>query len=377
MIEQRLIEPEAIEGVRRAWCELATRAARSPFDLPAWLLPWLHHYGAQWQPFLLTWWQANDLVGVAPLVLRSRIVRGILVRELEFWGRTGTPISGWVDVLADEATREEVTADFGEWLARSSVDWDLFHFLHLAHDSPTLATLASGPRRWRVGLTRVLHSQEYVLALPEDGSDRWGPLGSKARHEVRRQVKLFGRRVGGRIDTVTDPEAAGPLVAAIASLTAERWGEREAYFRRDDAFGEFLVDVVGSLMDAGAGRILAARDTQGVQACLVMMTSPPTAVAAMIGVTPAPEYRSLSLGKCLFSQAIDDAVAQGCRTFSFLTEGGYKESFWHAVGRPIESGFVARGRTGLAIAVVVSARRVLPAALRSHVQTREEGRFRP
>lgn len=377
MIEQRVIETQGIEGIRHAWCELATRAARSPFELPAWLLPWLHHYGARWQPFLLTWWQAGDLVGVAPLVLRNRIVRGIQVRELEFWGRTGTPMSGWVDVLADEAAREAVTADFGEWLARSSVDWDLFHFLHLAHDSPTLAFLSPG-RPWRrVDLTRVLHSQEYVLALPEDGSDRRGPLGSKARHEIRRQVKLFAHRMGGQIETVTDPDAVDPLVAAIRSLNAERWGEHEAYFRRDDAFGEFLADGVRGLLEARAGMVLVARDTQGIQACLVMLTSPPTAVAAMIGVTPKPEYRSVSLGKCLFSQAIDDAATRGHRTFSFLTEGGYKESFWHAVGRPIESGFMARGRTGLAIAAVVSARRVLPAALRSHVRAREEGRFRP
>jgi CelD/BcsL family acetyltransferase involved in cellulose biosynthesis len=375
MLERRLVDMQGIEGIRGAWSELAARAARSPFEVPGWLLSWLGHYGSQGRPFLLTWWLSGDLVGVAPLVSHSRVLRGIRLRELEFWGRTGTPLSGWVDVLADAAWREEVTTDFGEWLAHSSDDWDLFHFLHLAHGSQTDAALASSPRCWRVDLTRILHSQEYVLVLPQDDADQQGRLGPKARHEIRRQIRLFQRRMDGSFEVVTDPGMAEPIMAAVTAISAERWGEHDAYFRRDDAFAEFLADALRSLLEARAGTALVARDAQGIQACLIMLLSPPAAVAAVMAVNPAPEYRPLSLGKCLFSRAIEVAAARGCRSLSFLTEGGYKESFWHAAARPVESGFVARGRSGLAVAALVSARRVLPAALRG--QLRREGRFRP
>ena len=378
MIERRIIETHGFDALLPAWRDLATRGARSPFETPAWLLPWLRHYGGGRRPTIVTWWRANDLVGAAPLVWRRRRVRGVPVRELEFWGRTDTPLQGWVDIVADDAVSAEVAADFATWLARSSSDWDLFHYLHLAPDSPTLAALVSGRRRWqRVDLTRVLHSLEYGLALPADASGWRGQLGPKARHEVRRQGRLFERRMGGRVEIVTDPGTAEALVTALRSLLDEAWGDREAYFRRDPRFGSFLVDALRSVLQAELGWALVARDSQGIAACLVTLALPPTAVATLIGVTRKPEYGPLSLGKCLFHDAIHGAVARGCRRFSFLTEDGYKRTFWRAEGRPIESGFLARGGIGLAVAASVSARRVAPERIRGSMRGRQGGDHRP
>ena len=222
----------------------------------------------------------------------------------------------------------------------------------------------------------MLHSQEYVLSLPSDIAGWKGHLGAKSRHEVRRQVRLFERRMGGSIEICDDPNDAASLVEAVRTNASGRWGELEAYFRRDGAFGAFLIDAVRGLLDDGVGWALVARDPKGIRACLLMMAARQTAVATMIGVTQEPDYRSLSLGKCLLHRAIDDAVTRGCRTFSFLTEDGYKRRSWHASARPIESGFVARGGTGLAIAGAVTARRVLPAAIRGLLSGGGQGRYR-
>jgi CelD/BcsL family acetyltransferase involved in cellulose biosynthesis len=377
MIERRIFEAQDIPEIVPAWQALAERAARSPFESPAWLMAWLRHYGSSWQPFVLTWWRAGQLVGVAPLASRSRRIRGIPVRELEFWGRTDTPLSGWVDVVAEDGVRDELLADFAAWLARPSVDWDLFHFLHLAPDALSLAALTSIPRHWRIDLTRVLHSLEYTLALPADASSWQGQLGPKARHEIRRQMRAFERRMDGRIEVLTDPGSAGSLVTALRSHGAERWGEREAYFRRDPIFADFFTDALRGHLEARTGWAVVARDPHGLEACLVMMASRTTAVAVMLGVTSKHEYRALSLGKCLFHEAIGDAAARGCQTFSFLTEGGYKESFWHAAGRPIASGIVTHGAIGWALGAAIGARRVLPAAIGDAIHGRWADRYRP
>jgi hypothetical protein len=358
---ERRIETGDFDALASAWQDLARRAARSPFESPAWLLSWLRWYGSGWQPCLITWWRGSVLVGVAPICGRRRVPRGVPVRELTFWGRTETPLRGWVDVVADDAVREEVAADFVAWLAGPDRDWDLFHYLHLAPDSPTVAALADEGRRWRmVDLSGALHSLEYDLSLPEDAWRSPGPLGPKARHEIRREIRLYQRRMGGRVEEIVDPDAADELVAALASLLADRWGEREAYFRRDPRFGAFAVDALRSTLGAGASWALVARDPRGIAGCLVILTIGQVAVAILTGVTREPEYGPLSLGKCLFYRAIEGAALRGCRMFSFLTEDGYKEFFWHAEGRPTESGFLARGGIGLAIAAYVTARRIVP-----------------
>jgi CelD/BcsL family acetyltransferase involved in cellulose biosynthesis len=377
VLERRVLETDGIAGFSSAWRELTDRAARSPFETPAWLLPWLRSYGSAWLPFLVTWWRSGELVAAAPLAWRWRRIHGIAVRELELWGRTGSPLSGWVDAVVDPVERDEVVADLGRWLSGASVDWDIFNFLHLETDSPILAALAAHPGRWRIDLTQSLHSIEYVLRLPHDTEGWHGLLGPKARHEIRRQGRVFERFRDGRLETVTDPDAAAELVTSLGVLGSRRWGRHEAYFSVDRAYAPFLVDAIGSLFRTGIGWAVLARDREGIQACLVMAARPPKAVALMIGVTPGTEYRSMSLGKCLFHRAIDDAVARGCETFSFLTEGVYKQTFWHAQGQPTESGFVARGAGGAALAALVWSRRILPATVRSRLRGDRGDRFRP
>lgn len=377
VLERRVVEAGGVGALVPAWLDLAARAARSPFESPAWLLPWLQHYAARSRHAIVTWWRENDLVGAAPVVWRRNRVHGIGVHELEFWGRTDTPLGGWVDILVEDADAELVGTDFAEWLARSSGRWSLFHYFRLSPGAPLLLGLDGLPRRWpRVDLTRVLHSVEYDLELPADPAGWPGPLGPKARHEVRRQRRRF-ERSGGRVERVSDPDKAGEIVIALRSLLAESWGDREAYFRRDPSFRPFLTDAIRSALAAGQGWALMARDGRRVVACLVILAVREHAVAILTGVTREPEYRSMSLGKCLFHQAITDAASLRCRRFSFLTEDGYKRAFWHAEGRPIESGFLARGGSGWLIAATVGARRIAPERIRGRVRGRTGDTHRP
>jgi len=59
----------AIEALAPAWRELADGAARAPLDSPDWLLPIARRYLRNEELRFLTWWAADQLVGVAPLTL--------------------------------------------------------------------------------------------------------------------------------------------------------------------------------------------------------------------------------------------------------------------------------------------------------------------
>lgn len=319
---------------------------------------------------MVTWWRGDELLAVAPVAWRRRRGHGIPYRELTFWGQTETPLRGWVDIVAHDDVAVEVATDFAAWLEAPDQAWDVFNYLHLNPGSPTLSALKA-PRRpwWRVDLSRVLHSIEYVVALPEDPSRWQGQLGPKARHEIRREIRLFDRRLNGRIEEIDAPGAAEDIVDALGSLMAEHWRERDAYFSRDPRFRVFARAATRDALASGGGWALVARDPERTAACLLVLTHGRTAVAVLIGVSQAPRYRSMSLGKCLFNQAIEGAAARGCREFSFLTENGYKATFWHATGRPTESGLLGRGPIGRAIAAYATARR-----MRDQLRHRSTGR---
>ena len=63
----------------------------------------------------------------------------------------------------------------------------------------------------------------------------------------------------------------------------------------------------------------------------------------MVAMTTDAVYRPFSLGKHLFDAGLAEAVRRGCRNYDFLWVGGYKESFWHATPRLLESAMVGRG----------------------------------
>jgi hypothetical protein len=213
------------------------------------------------------------------------------------------------------------------------------------------------------------------VALPEEASSWPGQLGPKARHEIRREMRLFERRLNGRIEETQEPSASDEIIDTLASLMADRWGKREAYFTRDPRFGPFIRDAAREAFESDGGRALVARDPERTAACLLVLGRGQTAAAVLIGISQAPPYRSVSLGKCLFSLAIDGAVARGCREFSFLTETGYKTAFWHAKGVPTASGFLGRGPIGRAIAAAAAARQ-LPHRLRHPFAVRRR-EYRP
>lgn len=358
-----VIEDEAaLAAFTTEWRAFAARHSTSPFAQPAWLLPWYRRYAREGRPRVLTWRAGGRLVGVAPLIeCRGRHLG---TSELSFFAGFGPALRGMVDVVAHDMHRPAVEAGLLTWLDGAS--WDVLNALRLPSGSTTSARLAetADAAGWRtVSLTGVVRSTTYVLDLPADEAGWATAIGPKARHNLRTEERRFAR-VGGRYERTADPAAADEAVSAIRRLTLDRWGEREANFRPDPVFEPFLVEALGTMLAEGTLYLDVARDASGVRACLATMALNRRAVALVIGVSTEPDVRSLSLGKHLFDASIGEAVRRGCLTYDFLWAGGYKQVFWHAEPRTLESLIVGRRARGVAVAEMARIRRrILPSLL--------------
>jgi CelD/BcsL family acetyltransferase involved in cellulose biosynthesis len=361
-----LSDDAAIAAFEPDWRAFTADHATSPFDSPRWLRAWYRHYAGDSSPRLLVWRHDGRVVGVAPFVIRSagRLVRR---REASLWASFGPAIRGLADVVASDDHREAVFDGLVDWLAGQRQPWDVLHLLRLPPDSVVPARLREASLRngWRmVNLTGVVRSTTYVIDLPADEQGRPGFLGSKARHNLRTEANRFARS-GGRFEQVADPAAAAEAVAAIRGLMTRRWGGRELDFAPDPVFEPFLVDALGALLTDGSLQLDIARDDSGIRAGLATMTLNRRAVALLIGVSQDEDVRRMSLGKQLFKRSIEAAIRGGCRTYDLLWAGGYKESFWHATPRTMESFVVGRGLRGRPVAEVAwFRRRVLPSIAR-------------
>jgi hypothetical protein len=320
-------------------------------------LPLARRYLTRYGTRFLTWRDGIELVGVAPLSLIADRPPVRPLRQLALWGTIGPRLRGLVDVLAHDERRDEVLDGFAAWL-RANGEWDMLRIVRPQLGSPTPARLRDeAPQAgWAYVPYSNVRSTTFQLDLP-DSLEGWGRhLGSKSRKVMRWEMRKFAEFRGGRIEAATDRAAVVGALDAVERLLRERWGEAEVYFANDPEFRGFVHESVPALVERGGAWLTVARDDAGIQGVLVSMAQNGYAMALTIAMTTDPAYKPLSLGKHLFDAGLAEAVVRGCHNYDFLWVGGYKESFWHATPRHLESAMVGRGVVGRIAARVLAGR---------------------
>lgn len=346
-----------IEQLLPEWRTLASSSARSALEAPDWLLPLARRYLVpRYGTRVLTWREAGRLVGIAPLSLVSDRPPVRPFRQLAWWGSIGPRMRGLVDIQADEDARESVLESFCAWL-KANREWDIVHIVRPQFGSTTPDGLRAVARTagWTYAAYANLRSTTYQIDLPDTDEGWQKYLGSKARKVMRWEMRKFAER-GGRVDAAVPVDDVAPALDAIERLLRERWGDNEVYFARDPSFRALLHESIPVLAARGDAWVTVARDENGMQGVLVSVAQHGYAMALMVAMTNDPVYRPFSLGKHLFDVGLAEAVRRGCHNYDFLWVGGYKESFWHATPRLLESAIVGRGLIGRPAAALLARR---------------------
>ena len=279
------------------------------------------------------------------------------LRQLSLWGTVGPRLRGLVDVVARDERRDMVLGSFCGWLGGRD-DWDLLRIVRPQVGSPTPARVRTEASRsgWRYADYTNVRSTTFQLDLP-DSPEGWEKhLGSKSRKVMRWELRKFADHGNGRLELATGDDAVHEALDAVERLLHERWGEGEIYFANDPAFRGFVHEAVPAMVARDGGWITVARNDDGIQGVLVSLVQNGYAMALTIAMTTNPDYKPFSLGKHLFDAGLAEAVRRGCRNYDFLWVGGYKESFWHATPRHLESAMVGRGMIGKLAARVLASR---------------------
>jgi CelD/BcsL family acetyltransferase involved in cellulose biosynthesis len=352
-----LTDLTSVESLLPEWRALAASSARAALDAPDWLLPlarrYLSHYGVRF----LVWRQEGELVGVAPLSLIADRPPGRPLRQLAFWGTIGPRMRGLVDIVAHAAVRNDVVDSFAEWL-RANPSWDLVRIVRPQVGSATPDRLRREARvaGWRYAPYSNLRSTTFQLDLPASEEGWAKHLGSKSRKVMRWEMRKFAEFRGGAVDHAVAQEAIPEALDAVERMLRDRWGDGEVYFANDHEFRGLVHESVPALAEQGSAWVTVARDDAGIQGVLVSLAENGHGMALLIAMTTDPAYKSFSLGKHLFDAGLAEAVRRGCSDYDFLWVGGYKEDFWHAEPRFLESAMVGRGFVGRLAARVLARR---------------------
>ncbi|HEY8612963.1 MAG TPA: GNAT family N-acetyltransferase [Roseomonas sp.] len=319
----------ALAALRPEWEALWRRAqaipgGATPFQSPAWLLPWWGAFGTGLPRVAILRGEEGHLLGLLPLYLLDE---GGMRKLLPM----GVGITDYSDALLDPGAPAGSAAALLE-TALSTAARDHATLCDLP-DLPPGAALrkAEPPAGWRgegwVG------EPCPVLTLPERSEALRGPVPAGTLRKLRMARHRAGR-AGGWSASVAGPEEVLPFWDALVGMHRARWTRRgeEGGVLADPRVLAFHRTALPQLSEAGALRLYALRIGGEIAALYhVLVAGPDRLLFYLSGFDEARAFESP--GSILLGHIAEQAIAEGRRELHFLRGGEAYKYAWGGVDR--------------------------------------------
>lgn len=311
----------AVEQLVPAWERLWAQSHASPFQSPAWLLPWWMHVGrGTLASVAFHCADTGLLVGLAPLYVYTQSGTG--ARHLF---PLGIATTDRLDILALPGWTHAVAQALVAHCDTTATAWDVFEVPQLPDDARLLA--AEWPARWH----RELAPSDPNPVLP---------LPAAIPRSMAANLAYCRRRAARAGDVAYELADAGSLqdwLAILQRLHARRWALRDQPgVLRDESVLAWHRDAAPQLLRAGLLRLLGLRIAGRAVAALYVLADaagvPQRRWSYYIGGFD-PEAAALSPGTLLVGHAIEQAQAEGAQLFDFLRGAEPYKQRWGAVPR--------------------------------------------
>jgi len=316
---QTISDAGELAALAPQWWELWEHApAATPFQSPAWLIPW-------WQAFapgrLMTVavWDDNKLVALAPLYLET----GPLGHRLL---PIGISLGDYLDILVDSSS-DEALGGIGWQLSRWK-EWETCELTCLAPGAAALSLPCP------VGCKEAQESSDTCPVLylsAQDGLDAGTHPAIQARQ--RRKLRMARNRLSrGPAWSIVDTGdlAASQWLDELIRLHTTRWTERrEVGVLGGECVQTFHGSALSELIDRKIARLFALRIGGEVAGIYYGFCARGRAYAYIGGFDP--RFAFFSPGTVLLGHAIEKALQEGIHEFHFLRGGEAYKYAWGAV----------------------------------------------
>jgi CelD/BcsL family acetyltransferase involved in cellulose biosynthesis len=312
-------ELAALEG---EWTELWRRApAATPFQTPAWLMPWWRQFGNDGL-HVLTARADGQLVGLLPLYLLREPGGAKLLP-------VGIGVSDYLDGIFEPGSEHAAAAAFIRHLTAEPCAWDVCELRPLPPDSPLLE--ASDPSGRPAEVTALEPCPS--ISIPEGARDLREVLSARIRTKLRNYGRRAERQGAVRFETASSAAGTGRLLEALIALHAKRWAEddRGGVFA-DARVGAFHRAAAPALQAAGLLRLHALCIENRVVAVIYALAARRCLYCYLTGFDP--EFAAISPGTLLLGYAVEQAMHEHARVCDFLRGREPYKYLWGGRDRP-------------------------------------------
>ncbi|MGX8008951.1 GNAT family N-acetyltransferase [Mesorhizobium sp. ORM8.1] len=306
---------DAFERIESSWWRLWSQSASAtPFQSPAWLLPWWRAF-APGDLAAIAMWSGDDLIGLAPLYIERHALGARLLP-------IGISLSDYLDILCAPGGEQHVGPAIAK--AALSLDWSQWILPDLPVEAIALPLAMAGTHEER----HAGHAVCPVLTL--DGDETLsGSVPARRRRQLRRAHRAAQQR--GRVviaPAQSDPEL---FLDELVRLHGARWAGQGDGVLADPTVVGFHRDALPRLTANGLARCWTMKIGDAVVGAYYGFHHRGRAYAYLGGFDPA--YTEESPGAILIGNAIIGATREGAREFDFLRGRESYKYAWGALDR--------------------------------------------
>ena len=307
-----------LRTIEQAWWLLWERCSRrTPFQSPGWLLPWYRAFRPG-EPVAFAFWQAGRLVGIAPFYAKHETY-GFHLQPF------GTPVSDFLDILAEPGWEDRVVEAFAVALA-AETGWSTVTFDELAPDATALRL-------------KTLHActafEQIASTCPVLTLERKVPVESNLPPHMRRNLRKAHHRAARRGEVrfiLADEGTAQCTFDRLVDLHAARWRARDqAGVLAGERIRQFHADVINVLYPKGVARVYELRIAGQTAAAYYGFQDSGRAYAYLSAFDL--RFARESPGSLLLGHVIADSIGADVREFHFLRGSETYKYAWGADDR--------------------------------------------
>jgi CelD/BcsL family acetyltransferase involved in cellulose biosynthesis len=302
-----------------AWWDLWHRSSSAtPFQSPAWLVPWWTYF----QPgelLTIAVFRGAQLVALAPFYIENgNQQRRVLP--------VGVSISDYLDILVDDRYAFPARQALSSYLAQTSSRWDELNLEELSPDAAALSLSCPD------GFVEVTVPQSACPTLILEGSTTLKDCVPRSRLQALRLACNRAARRGGYVVEQGTQYNIDDMLRQLFRLHAMRWQSRgEAGVLADGRVQQFHAAAAPLLMHAGLLRLFLLRIGGTPAAAYYGFIHVDRAYFYLLGFDPAFAFESP--GVILIGHAISDALAAGVKELDFLRGQERYKYEWGAIDR--------------------------------------------
>lgn len=329
VVVEKIEDPVRFAALRHDWSRvLADSASDGVFLTWEWMHTWWKHLAGDRHLHLLALWQGSELVGLAPLALRTARWRRLLpFPALEFLG-TGSVGSDYLDVVVRRGWEPQALGALARYLAQHGAVLELARVNGAGAQAAALAR-ALKPSGWSHSL-HVTDVCPYIDLAGLDWAGFLARLGPSHRYNVRRRLRKLNQRCRVRLECAGSEDQRHAALRELVRLHCLRWHElgQPGVFP-DEALVAFHEEFSRLALERGWLRLFVLTADEQPVAALYGLRYRDTFHFYQSGFDPA--WRKHSVGLVTMALAIRHAIEEGAARFDFLRgDEPYKALWAHA-----------------------------------------------